>query len=391
MENSASQEVIVVGAGVFGAAAALELRQRGHRVTLIDPGPLPHSLAASTDISKVIRMDYGADAFYMELMEHALQGWEAWNRAWEQPLYHPTGVLVLAAEALRQGWFEGDSFSMLRQRGHPAERVAGEALTIRFPAWNRQAYPEGYYNPQGGWAESGEVVARLIAEAKLRGVTVRSGEPVVGFLEQDGRTRGVRTTGGAEYPADWVVVAVGAWSPHLLPELADFMWAVGQPVLHFQVEQPAAFQPPHFVVWTADVGNTGWYGFPALSDGTLKIANHGPGRRIHADDPRNVAPEEEDRFREFLRSALPQLAEAPLIATRLCLYCDTWDTDFLIDRHPERPGMVVATGGSGHGFKFAPVLGSIIADVLEGKPNRFAARFAWRMRGEIRTEAARYR
>ena len=79
-----------------------------------------------------------------------------------------------------------------------------------------------------------------------------------------------------------------------------------------------------------------------------------------------------------------------MIATRLCLYCDTWDGDFWIDRHPQRPGLVVATGGSGHGFKFTPALGPIIADVVEGKPNRFAARFAWRARGQIKTEEARH-
>ena len=390
MEQGSTQEVIVVGAGAFGASAALELRRRGHRVTLIDPGPLPHSLAASTDISKVIRLDYGADEFYMELMEQALQGWDEWNQAWEQPLYHETGVLFLAAGGLTAGQFEGDSHALLQRRGHAPERMLAKTLAGGFPAWNAQAYPDGYFNSRGGWAESGEVVAQLISEAKLLGVTVRAGEPVTELLEQGGRVVGVRTGGCREHRADWVVAAAGAWSPYLVPELADFMGVVGQPVLHFLVDDPAAYQPPHFVVWTADVANTGWYGFPALSDGTLKIANHGQGRPIHPDAPRQVAPEEEGRFRAFLRHALPDVAEAPVIATRLCLYCDTWDGDFWIDRHPQRPGLVVATGGSGHGFKFTPVLGPIIADVVEGKPNRFAARFAWRVRGQIKTEEARH-
>jgi len=390
VEQGSTQEVIVVGAGAFGASAALELRRRGHRVTLIDPGPLPHSLAASTDISKVIRMDYGADEFYMELVEQALQGWDAWNQAWEQPLYHQSGVLILAAGGLAPGQFEGDSHALLQRRGHAPERITAETLASRFPAWNAQAYPDGYFNPRGGWAESGEVVAHLISEAKLLGVTVRAGEPVTELVEQGGRTVGVRTGGGREYRADWVVAAAGAWSPYLVPELTEFMGVVGQPVFHFQVDDPAAYQPPHFAVWTADVANTGWYGFPALSDGTLKIANHGPGKPIHPDAPRQVAPEEEGRFRSFLHHALPDLAEAPVIATRMCLYCDTWDGDFWIDRHPQRPGLVVATGGSGHGFKFTPVLGLIIADVVEGKPNRFAARFAWRARGETKTEDARH-
>jgi glycine/D-amino acid oxidase-like deaminating enzyme len=176
----------------------------------------------------------------------------------------------------------------------------------------------------------------------------------------------------------------------LLPHLAEVMWSVGQPVLHFRPADPEAYRPPRFVPWAADIGHTGWYGFAALADGTLKIANHGPGRRIHPDDPREVAPDEEARFRVFLRESLPGLADAPVIGRRLCPYCDTWDGNFWIDRDPDRPGLVVASGGSGHAFKFGPMLGPLIADVVEGKPNRYAARFAWRTRADLSKEDARH-
>jgi glycine/D-amino acid oxidase-like deaminating enzyme len=95
-------------------------------------------------------------------------------------------------------------------------------------------------------------------------------------------------------------------------------------------------------------------------------------------------------FRDFLGKALPDVLDAPVISNRLCMYCDTWDGDFWIDHDPDRPGLIVATGGSGHGFKFAPMLGPIIADVVEGEQNPFANRFKWRARGELRTEDARY-
>jgi glycine/D-amino acid oxidase-like deaminating enzyme len=94
--------------------------------------------------------------------------------------------------------------------------------------------------------------------------------------------------------------------------------------------------------------------------------------------PRAVPATEEARFREFFRQFLPGLANAPLAYTRLCFYCDTFDGDFWIDHDPDRQGLLVCAGGSGHAFKFAPLLGSIIADVLEHKPNRYAHRFAWR-------------
>lgn len=387
MSNSS---VIVVGAGVFGSSAALELRKRGHAVVLLDPGPVPHVLASSTDISKVLRMDYGADEFYMELMETAFEGWEAWNKNWGSPLIHQTGMLMLSRGPMKPGGFEHDSLELLRKRGNESEHFSADRLGEQFPAWDAQEYPEGYLNPRDGWAESGEIVARLISEGMTLGVQVRGGSAFSSLLESGGRVAGVRTAEGEELKADYVIVAAGSWTPSLLPELEEFMWAVGQPVFHFRVEEVEAYQPPNFVTWAADISNSGWYGFPALDDGTLKIANHGPGKRQPADAPREVDAGTEEMFRAFFRSALPGLAEAPMISNRLCMYCDTWDGDFWIDHDPNRRGLVVATGGSGHGFKFAPILGPIIADVVEGKPNRYAERFRWRARGELKTEYARF-
>ena len=94
--NGRTDSVVIVGAGVFGAVAALELRERGHAVTLVDRGAVPNADASSTDISKMIRMDYGADVFYHELAEAALDGWDRWNADWPEPLYHEEGFLVLA-------------------------------------------------------------------------------------------------------------------------------------------------------------------------------------------------------------------------------------------------------------------------------------------------------
>jgi glycine/D-amino acid oxidase-like deaminating enzyme len=102
-----------------------------------------------------------------------------------------------------------------------------------------------------------------------------------------------------------------------------------------------------------------------------------------------VLRDEEARVHEFLRDSLPDLAGAPIVHRRLCLYCDTFDGDFWIDRDPAHPGLVVAAGDSGHGFKFAPIIGGLVADVVEGKPNRWAGRFRWRQRLRDRREAAR--
>lgn len=382
--------VIVVGAGIFGVTAALELAQRGYAVQLFDPGPLPHPDAASTDISKVLRMDYGADEFYFDLMEAAFEGWDQWNTTWETPLFHQTGFLMLSRAGWQPGGFEYDSFQILTRRGHPAERVDSRTLREKYPAWNAELYTNGYFNPRAGWAESGKVVAKLIDLAVAAGAELYAGKVFSHLLEDGSKVNGIRTTDGTDYYARHVIVAGGAWTPILLPFLEDVMWATGQPVYHFRPDEPKRYQPPQFPVWNADIASTGWYGFPTRDDGTLKIANHGPGHPVDPRGPRVVPAQEEARFRAFLAESLPGLEGALKIGERLCLYCDTFDGDFWIAEDPDREGLIVSTGGSGHAFKFAPMLGMIAADVLEGKLNRFADRFRWRARGDLRTEDARY-
>src|ERR1700722_2618545 len=125
--------IIVVGAGVFGASAALELARRGHTVTLMDPGPIPHPRAASTDISKAVRMDYGSDELYMSLMEEALTVWDQWNREGPDPFYYEDGFLVLSPGEMKPGSFEYESFEMLQKHGHHPQRLNPVTLKNQFP------------------------------------------------------------------------------------------------------------------------------------------------------------------------------------------------------------------------------------------------------------------
>ncbi|MDX1600950.1 MAG: FAD-dependent oxidoreductase, partial [Anaerolineales bacterium] len=332
-----SDGVLIVGGGIFGATAALTLARRGRKVALVDPGQLPHPRASSTDISKVIRMDYGADEFYMATMERALRGWRAWNREWPEPLYHETGFLLLTREELSDGSFEGDSFALLEARGHQPERLDEAAIAARFPAWSEAGYVDGYFNAQAGWAQAGEVVARILESCRQEGVLLREGVHVEQLWTEGTRVRGVETSEG-RIGAEQVVLAAGAWTPGLLPELEGNVWSVGQPVFHFKTDRLDVFQPPKFVIWAADISETGWYGFPALDDGTVKIANHGPGKRIAPERQEAVDPEHESRFRSFLRDSLPALADAPILDSRLCFYSDSWDGDFYIDEVPGYEG-----------------------------------------------------
>lgn len=348
MPNMNVYDTLVVGAGIFGVTTALELKARGYHVAVLDPGPLPHPLAASTDISKVVRMEYGADETYMAMVEHAYQGWLQWNEELGETLFHDVGVLILTHAPMSPGGHEYESYHLLRKRGHTPERLTGDAISRQFPAWKPGAYVDGFFHAQGGYAESGRVVTALVRLAQAKGIMLYPDQTVETLIEEGSQITGVRTRAGN--------------------------------IFHLKPANPALFTPPQFVVFNADITHTGWYGFPLHpSEHIVKIANHGVGQVLHPDkDERVVTGSDVERLRAFLAAALPDLSDAPLVYTRRCLYVDTPDGDFWIDRHPRWSGLTVATGDSGHAFKFAPILGGVIADAVEGKPNPWLSKFRWR-------------
>ena len=427
--------IIVVGAGINGVTAAIELKKRSHDVVLIDPGPLPHPLAASTDISKAVRAAYGADEKYTALAERSIKLWRQWNKEFGTKLYHEVGVMFVRHTKMEPGDFEYESLELLEKRGLKVARMDTPQLWKRFPAWNPELYRDGVLEFEAGYAESGRAVATLIEHAKSVGVELREGkfvaldekeERVKGIVLQDRqfkavipsevegatqRTKSARpgfqsrgetaqivsrgpstSLGMTRVAGDLVVMAVGAWTPYLLPSTKMFFRATGQPVFHLRPSEPELFAPERFPVFGADITTTGYYGFPVNGDGVVKIANHGSGREMSPDSPERVVTADDERnLREFLVSTFPSLSEAPIVYTRVCMYCDTHDGHFWIARDPEREGLVVAAGDSGHGFKFAPVLGEIIADAVEEKNNPLLDKFRWRpeVRAGTATDAAR--
>jgi len=391
-------DVVVVGAGIYGLTTALELVRRGFRTAVVDPGPVPHPLAASTDISKVIRMEYGSDAQYMAMAEAALIGWADWNRSLGETVFHRTGVAMLTRQAMAPGGFEFESYRLLRARNHAPERLSAEEIPRRFPAWKPGAFVDGFFHAEGGFAESGRVVELLYEKARREGIKVHLGESVTSLVSGEsgrpGAAQGVRTESGTVHRAGQIVVAAGSWTPGLVPELATAMKASGHPVFHLEPADPAPFAAHHFPTFTADVSRSGWYGFPVHPrTGVVKLANHGVGQILDpVRDARVVTPDDVVALRAFLAETFPALEGARITRTRRCLYCDTLDEHLWIDRHPAREGLVVAAGGSGHGFKFAPILGSLVADAVEGLPNPWLSRFRRReFAGEVAgQEAARF-
>jgi glycine/D-amino acid oxidase-like deaminating enzyme len=387
-------KVIVVGAGINGVTAAIELKKRGHEVILVDPGPLPHPLAASTDISKAVRAAYGADEDYTELAERSIKHWRKWNQEFGIELYHETGVMFVRGREMKPGDFEYESFKTLERCGCKIERMNSAQLWRRFPAWNPELFRDGVLELEAGYAESGRVVATLVEHAKSAGVELRENARFSHLDEGDNHAKGIVLDNLERIVGDQVVMAVGAWTPYLLPFTKKFFRATGQPVFHLKPPRPDLFAPEHFPVFGADITTTGYYGFPLNRDGVVKIANHGAGREMSPESPqRAVTTEDEEQLRKFLSWAFPRLAEAPIVYSRVCMYCDTHDGNFWIAPDPEREGLVIAAGDCGHGFKFAPVLGEIIADTVDGKSGPFLEKFRWRsdVHAGTGTDVARFR
>lgn len=393
------KQVIVVGAGIFGASTALALAEN-YQVTLVDSGPIPHPLATSTDICKACRMEYGSDLVYMELMEDAFLGWELWNKQWQDeglsPLFHKTGILFLSSQTMPSGSFELDSYNALQEKNWRPQRLSPSVLKTSFPAWSKGGFCDGFFNPQAGFAQSSLVVTRLIEMAKSRGVTVLPNCPINELIETESSGKkkvvGARSSTVQTFDADEVIICAGVWTKRLCPELEDCFKISSHPVFHFKLPEQHndSFSRERFPVFAADITETGVYGFPVI-DGVIKIATHGLGQLVTPESPREVSESQHRAIRQFLKKSLPILKDAELLESRLCFYCDTQDEDFWIARDPNRMGLSVATGGSGHGFKFAPILGKLVLNVLEGRDCPWTKKFSWRpkLRQELGNEEAR--
>ncbi len=370
--------IVVVGAGIFGVTAADVLARRGHRLTLLERGHVPDPRAASTDLGRIIRMDAGRDTTCASLADSCVTDWES-SAAWlGEPVYHADGFLVLSRRGPTPGGFVQESIRTLERMGRAVRRLDRATLARSFPAWARADFADGYFNPRGGWVEAGAALAAWARRAVGAGVRLREESTVAGLWERGGAVRGVVLASGERLEADRVLITAGSETARLVPWTSSRLDSVGQPVFHLMPVDGTPFHSRAFPPWALDIGEAGWYGLPLNRHGVLKIAHHGAGVAMDPDDRRTVPASCVERLRSFLESHLPVLNGARIAAQRLCQTTETTDGDFLIDADPEHPGLVISTGGGGHGFKFAPQLGQIAADVIDGRPNPWRERFAWR-------------
>jgi monomeric sarcosine oxidase len=353
-------DVAIVGAGIMGLATACELARDGASVSLIDQSPIPNPQAASFDHSKVFRFAY-PDRFYVRMAVDSLRRWHALEAETGARLLTQTGALLLGR---RRPSFETKCYEALSAEGVKAEMLESSEVAERFPQFNSAAFAFGVYDPSGAISHAETAVRALLDLAKRRGVDIVEGERVVAVRNAVESGVLILTESGKAISCKQAMIASGPWSRKLLPLLADKLTTTRQEIAYFEPRASLSnFEPEAFPIFLEL--ESGFYGFPIHRHDSMKIANHHKGAEADPgskDD--NVSAQFIDECRTFFAEFIPGLADAHVTETRVCIYNNTPDDDFIVDWHPQLDGVLIVTGFSGHGFKFGPTIGRIAADLL---------------------------
>jgi len=375
-------DVIVVGLGVMGAAAAQRLAAHGLRVVGLERFDLPHALGSSHGGTRVIRKAYYEDPRYVPHLHRSWDAWRALERELDTTLLIQTGGLHFGPPDHPE--MRGVSASV-EAHGLAHERLDARAIHARYPMFLPDPGDEGVLEAHAGVLLAERCVAALCDSALRRGAMLRARERVQ-TIALEGPEVIVTTERGA-WSAPKVVLAVGPWWPEAAPLPAPAPLAVERQVqLWFAPRVTGditALVPGRMPVFLR-FGDDLIYGMPIVRDGGplgVKVCGHHGGAAAHPDTvDRALAPEDEERVRRFLRRHMPSV-DGPLLGARVCMYTNTPDQHFVIGHHPADARVVVAAGFSGHGFKLAPAVGELVVRAALGErapeplfdPARFSA------------------
>lgn len=359
--QTATYDIAVIGAGVFGSWTAHHLRRAGQRVTLIDAFGAASSRASSGGESRIIRCGYGGDEIYSRFAQKSLGQWKDLGRRVGSALFHPAGVLWLAGKGDKRIAATAD---VLGKLGVPHEKLSQADLSKRFPQFSLAGVDSAVYEPESGALMARRSVQMLVQEMAQSGLDLLL-EPVAPPAGK-GRMDSVKTASGRTISAGAFVFACGPWLPKVFPvDLGQRIFPTRQEIFFFGV--PAGerrFTAPAMPCWI-DSGSL--YGIPDLENRGFKIADDEHGPPIDPDSAdRLVSKESLTAMRKRLGARFPALKNAPLLETRVCQYENSANGDFLLDRHPAFDNVWLAGGGSGHGFKHGPAVGEYLAGRIVG-------------------------
>ena len=352
-------DVLIAGLGAMGSSAAYHLSRRGVRVCGFDRYSPPHTMGSSHGHSRIIREAYYEDPVYVPMVRRAYELWRELEREAAQPLLLQTGGLNIGlpgSELVAGARASAERYDLEH------EVLAAPEISRRFPAFRPEPDMVAVYEPRAGILFPEPCVQAHLARARACGAQIHPDEPVLRW--QAGADGVSVQTGRGTYSADQLIVAAGAWAGQLLADLEPPLAVERQVAFWFDpMSSPDHFSAANCPVhlWQFD-GDRFAYGFPDLGDG-VKIACHQTGIAGSPDSlARDVSAEEVEGIRSVVRRLLPD-ADGAFRSAAACLYTNTPDEHFWIDRHPQFANVLIASPCSGHGFKFASVIGEILADL----------------------------
>jgi sarcosine oxidase len=360
-----THDVVVIGAGVFGAWTAYTLRQRGATVLLLDSYGPANARASSGGESRIIRMGYGADEVYTRWSMHALPLWkELFAQAGRSELFQQTGVRWIAHEG------EPYALATLASLAHARaqfEKFSCAQLCSRYPQIVFDSDSWGIFEPHSGVLMARRAVQAVVAQARAIGAQYAIESAIAPAPAAKGRLGEVKTSSGAAISAGAFVFACGPWLPKMFPELlGNRIFPTRQELFFFGVPPgDSRFAPPAMPTWLQMRDE--FYGMPDLESRGFKIAHDHHGPLVDPDmQSRTASADAVSAAKEFLARRFPALNDAPVVESRVCQYENTSSGDFLIDQHPAFENVWLVGGGSGHGFKHGPSVGEYAAARVMG-------------------------
>jgi sarcosine oxidase len=354
----------VIGAGVFGAWTARQLNRTGASVVLLDAYGPANSRASSGGETRVIRMGYGPDDLYTRWAIRSLPAWRQLESETGVQIFHQTGVLWLSEDSDE---YTAKMFDVLKQQNVACEQLTQGELGSRYPQLHFNQVSWAVLEPESGLLMARRSVQSLVDQLLREGVDYR--HATVSPLQLNEILRELKTVEGYRISAGTFIFACGPWLPKIFPELLSGRIFPSRQEIFF-LGPPAgsnSFEPSRMPVWLYHQHPYIPYALPDIEGRGFKLAFDLHGEALDPDlDQRIVSEASILRLRSFVAKHIPSLTHAPILETRVCQYENTWNGDFLIDRHPKSENVWIVGGGSGHGFKHGPAVGEYVAGQVLG-------------------------